>query len=201
MAALTVFLVDDNESFRRSTLWLLEDADMTVNEFPSAHALLEALARLSKPVECGCIVTDLRMPGMSGLELMEELRKRKVTLPVIMITGHGDVPLAVEAMRRGAVNFLEKPFEETVLIETIRAAVSEPGAALRNPEASRAKLKRLSPRERQVLELVCAGSLNKSIADTLGISVKTVELHRSNMLSKLETRTIQELVKLSLGYE
>jgi len=198
---ITVFLVDDNASFRQSTTWLLSDAGFTVNAFEKAEMLLAFLN--SDNVELGqsCIVTDLRMPGMSGLALMEVLRQRRIRIPIVVVTGHGDVPMAVETMQRGAANFIEKPFESIVLVETILSAVSDPGSVLRNPGATREKVEKLSPREREVLGLVCAGKLNKTIADVLGISIKTVELHRSNMFSKLGVCNVQELVRLTLGYQ
>ncbi|ABC31830.1 Response regulator [Hahella chejuensis KCTC 2396] len=204
MNAAQILLVDDNEDFRRSTVWMLEAAGLQVEDFNRAAGLLARLQQLEDagvPLSDKCVVTDLRMPDMNGLELMEELRTRRLSVPVVLITGHADVTLAVSAMRMGAANFLEKPFENSILVETVKSAISEPGSALRNPQAAKEKLGRLSPRERQVLTHVCAGKLNKTIADILGISVKTVELHRANMASKLGARNVQDLVRLSLGYE
>ena len=203
MASTRVYLVDDNEAFRRSTAWLLEAADLDVVDFASGMALLGALQIEPPPARDACLVSDMRMPQMSGLELMEELRTRRIALPVIFITAHGDVPLAVEAMRRGAAHFLEKPFEGELLVEAVRFATREPaGAAVQS--AARAagddRLARLTPRERQVLDLVVAGKLNKTIADLLGISIKTVELHRANMMTKLGVRNVPELVRLVLGH-
>lgn len=200
MAELNVLLVDDNDAFRTSTAWVLESADIHVQEFDCGTALLASLeATPASP--CSCIVTDMRMPGMNGLELMDALHKYHVDMPVILITGHGDIPLAVEAMRRGAASVLEKPFDGSLLVATIHAALAEPGARLKNPAEARAKLERLTPRERQVMEMVCLGHLSKTIADKLGISVKTVELHRANITGKLEIKTVQELVRINLGYE
>ncbi|GGX75383.1 response regulator transcription factor [Saccharospirillum salsuginis] len=198
---LTVHLIDDDDSFRESTAWLLEASDLEVVDHASPGDFLGELEQKGPAGQVGCVVTDLRMPEMNGFELMDELRKRHLSMPVVMITGHGDVPVAVEAMKMGAANFIEKPFDGTVLVETVRQAMREPGAKLRNPEATRERLDKLSPRERQVLDLVCAGKLNKTIADVLGISIKTVELHRANMQSKLGARNVQELVRLTLGYE
>ncbi len=200
MSEVCVCLVDDNEAFRTSTAWILEAADMEVREFAAATDLLSRLTDLPAARPC-CIVTDMRMPGMNGLELMDALRREHVDMPVILITGHGDIPLAVEAMRHGAASVLEKPFDGELLIATIQAALLEPGARLRNPGEARAKLDRLTPRERQVMEMVCMGQLSKTIADKLGISVKTVELHRANLTAKLGVKTVQELVRLNLGYE
>lgn len=200
MPAARVYLVDDNEAFRRSTAWLLEAADFDVVDFCGGAALLAALEQ--EPAAPGaCLVSDVRMPQLSGLELLEELRARGIALPVVFITAHGDVPLAVEAMRRGASHFIEKPFEGETLVEAVRFALAGPRTAVapRTP-ADEARLARLTPRERQVLELVVAGKLNKTIADLLGISIKTVELHRANMMSKLGVRNVPELVRLVLGH-
>jgi FixJ family two-component response regulator len=141
----------------------------------------------------------MRMPEMSGLQLQDELHRRGIVLPLVFVTAHGDVPLAVEAMRKGAANFLEKPFSEDALVDAIRAAL----ASARNHGAVGAvgeSLARLSPRERQVLDLVIASKPNKIIADILGISIKTVELHRANMMSKLGVRSLPELMKVALGH-
>ncbi len=187
---MNVWLVDDHAPFRQSTVLLLRTAGLSVREFESADAVLAALP---VPEDC-CIVSDVRMPGMNGLELLDELRRRQIPVPLIFITGHGDVSLAVAAMRRGAVHFVEKPFALEVLTEAIRDA-------LRKPEARRLadeRLDRLTPRERQVLDLVLAGKLNKTIADVLGISIKTVELHRANMMNKLGVRNLPDLVRLCL---
>lgn len=200
MPDLNVLLVDDNDAFRLSTAWVLEHAQLKVREFSCAAALLDALSVTLLPLPC-CIVTDMRMPGMNGLELMDALQKQHVDMPVILITGHGDIPLAVEAMRRGAASVLEKPFAGERLVQAIFSAMAEPGARLKNPQEARVKLDRLTPREKQVMDLVCLGHLSKTIADKLGISVKTVELHRANLMAKLRVRSVQELVRLTLGYE
>lgn len=187
---MKVWLVDDNAPFRQSTVMLLHTAGLEVRDFDSAASLL---ATLPIPEGC-CVVSDIRMPGMTGLELLEELRRRMAATPVVFVTAHGDVPLAVTAMRRGASHFVEKPFTVEVLIDAVRDA-------LRVPETRRAaneRLDRLTPRERQVLELVVAGKLNKTIADMLGISIKTVELHRANMMTKLGVRNLPELVRLTM---
>lgn len=200
MPELNVLLVDDNEAFRNSTAWLLEGANIQVQAFESGTALLASLESMSALPAC-CIVTDMRMPGLNGLELMDVLHKHHVNMPVILITGHGDIPLAVEAMRRGAASVLEKPFDGELLVATIHAALAEPGARLKNPAEARVKLDRLTPRERQVMDMVCLGHPSKTIADKLSISVKTVELHRANITAKLEIKSVQELVRIHLGYE
>ncbi len=204
-AAPMVYLVDDNQPFRRSTALLLETSGIEVRDFEGGAALLEQLSKSGAPA-CGvCAVSDVRMPEMSGLELLEELRRRGHNLPVIFITAHADVPLAVEAMRRGAVNFIEKPFAGEVLIQAIRIAALEERAPQATPVAPLVKpnprLETLTRRERQVLELVVAGKFNKTIADVLGISTKTVELHRASLMSKLGVRTLPDLVKVFLGYQ
>lgn len=195
-----VHLVDDNEAFRRSTAWLLEAADFSVRDYPGAHEFLVALDRANgSPSGDACIVSDIRMPGMSGVELHDELRKRECTLPIVFITAHGDVPLAVEAMRKGASDFLEKPFSEERLVHAIRGALEQHhDVPARSPDADR-KLATLTPRERQVMALVVAGKLNKLVADELGISIKTVELHRANMMNKLGVRNLPDLVRLTMG--
>ncbi|MCG8610827.1 MAG: response regulator [Pseudomonadales bacterium] len=197
-----IHIIDDNDGFRDSLFWLLQANQFTVNTYASAEDFIDTLGNTGiKSLAQSCVLTDVRMPGISGLELMDHLRDLKLGVPVIVMTGHGDIPLAVEAMRKGAYSFMEKPFEARMLINSIRGALEEPGTELRNPLRAKAKLDQLSPRERQVLELVCAGQPNKVIAATLGISVKTVELHRSRMFNKLQTKNIQDLIRLTLGYE
>jgi FixJ family two-component response regulator len=194
----TVFLIDDNEAFRRSTAWLLEASGFEAREFGGAEEFLAAW-RESKAPAHACVVSDIRMPGMSGIELQDELRKESSPPPIVLITAHGDIPLAVEAMRKGAIDFIEKPFDEATLTGAVERALATQTATL-DPARHADALAQLTPRERQVLELVVAGKLNKTIADTLGISIKTVELHRSNMMGKLGVRNVPDLVKLFLGY-
>ncbi len=203
--AATVYLVDDNHPFRRSTALLLETSGIDVLDFDAPDALLNRLAQGAALSTDICTVSDVRMPQMSGLELLEEMRRRGYNMPVIFITAHADVPLAVEAMRRGAANFIEKPFTADVLIQAIRLACSErtapaPDAPV-EPRKPNPKLAALTRRERQVLELVVAGKFNKTIADVLGISSKTVELHRASLMAKLGVRTLPDLVKVFLGYQ
>jgi two-component system response regulator FixJ len=203
-AAPVTYLVDDNEPFRRSTCLLLETELIDVRDFDSGAALLVQLEREPAPQTGACVVSDIRMPQMSGLALMEELHRRELSMRVIFVTAHADVPLAVEAMRRGAADFIEKPFEARLLIQAIRlAAAAEPAQAPGNagPRAQPdSRLSVLTRRERQVLELVVAGKFNKSVADILGISTKTVELHRASLMSKLGVRNLPDLVKVYLGY-
>jgi FixJ family two-component response regulator len=199
MGEARVYLVDDNAGFRDSTAWLLETAGFEAVPFASGPEFIEAYGGDRHGAEPECLVSDMRMPEMSGLQLQDELHRRGIVLPLVFVTAHGDVPLAVEAMRKGAANFLEKPFSEDALVDAIRAAL----ASARNHGTVGAvgeSLARLSPRERQVLDLVIASKPNKIIADILGISIKTVELHRANMMSKLGVRSLPELMKVALGH-
>jgi two-component system, LuxR family, response regulator FixJ len=204
-AAPIAYLVDDNEPFRRSTSLLLETAFVDVRSFDSGAALLAELERAPAPRIGACVVSDIRMPQMSGLVLMEELRRREQAIRVIFVTAHADVPLAVEAMRRGAVDFIEKPFEARLLVQAIRVAAVDdsaqpPHAPGSGVTESDPRLSVLTRRERQVIELVVAGKFNKNIADILGISTKTVELHRASLMAKLGVRNLPDLVKVYLGY-
>jgi FixJ family two-component response regulator len=192
-----ILLVDDNDEFRESTCWLLEDAGFEVSPFASATALLDALEGGGLGGVPACIVSDIRMPRMSGIELQQELKRRGVELPLVFVTAHADIPLAVEAMRNGAVNFIEKPFDPITLVHALRTATDRIADGGSNP----AVMEKLTPRERQVLELVVAGKLNKTIADVLGISIKTVELHRSNLMAKLGARNVAEVIRIALGHE
>jgi len=192
-----VYVVDDDEAMRQSLGFLLRAAAVDVQTFESATAFLDALPRL-RP---GCLVTDVRMPGMSGIDLLRHLRDRKIAMPVIVITGHGDVPLAVEAMKGGAVDFLEKPFDDEVLLAAIRSALKKQGdqqgrQALR--AAVNARLALLSTRERQVLEGLVAGQPNKIIAFNLGISPRTVEIYRAHVMTKMEAASLSDLVRMAL---
>ncbi len=194
-----IHLVDDNAGFRDSTAWLLETAGFSVDAFASGPAFLEAYGAARHGDVREVLVSDIRMPEMSGLQLQDELQRRGIALPMVFVTAHGDVPLAVEAMRKGASNFLEKPFGDEALIDAIRVAISSARSGATGGVQSEA-LGRLSPRERQVLDLVVASKPNKIIADILGISIKTVELHRSNMMNKLGVRSVPELMKVALGH-
>lgn len=194
-AKARLFLVDDNDGFRESTAWLLETAGYQVRAFASAAEFLLAYPDVRSDGE-HCLVSDIRMPEMSGLQLQEELLRRGIRLPLVFVTAHGDVPLAVEAMRKGASNFLEKPFSDEALTEAIEVALANTRSAGGDGGALLAKL---SPREKQVLDLVIASKPNKIIADILGISIKTVELHRANMMHKLGVRSVPELMKVALN--
>lgn len=194
----TVYVVDDDEAVRDSLQWLLEGQDYRVRCFESAEAFISRYdAR-----EVACLIADIRMSGMTGMELQDRLIERHSPLPIVFITGHGDVPMAVESMKKGALDFIQKPFNESQLLqlvermlETARELFSEyQQAANRN-----ALLGKLTTRESQVLERIVAGRLNKQIADDLGISIKTVEAHRANIMEKLGANTVADLLRIALS--
>ncbi|HLU03392.1 MAG TPA: response regulator transcription factor [Advenella sp.] len=192
-----VYIVDDDEAVRDSLRWLLEANGYQVVAFDSAEKFLESY----NPNVISVLIADVRMPGMSGLELQETLVARKATIPVVFITGHGDVPMAVSTMKKGAVDFLEKPFNEADLREIIARMLEQ---AVNNASEQQARknheelIGRLTAREQQVLERIVAGRLNKQIADDLNISIKTVEAHRANIMEKLEVTTVADLMKVAL---
>ncbi len=192
-----VHVIDDDEAVRQSLEFLLQSADIEVATYDSATSFLAALPQ----IKGGCVVTDVRMPGLSGIDLLRRLRELEVHLPVIVITGHGDVPLAVEAMKIGAVDFFEKPFNDDLLVAAVRAAMSrQQKDTQRDAEraALQAKLAALSNRERQVLLGLIAGHPNKTIAYDLGISPRTVEIYRANVMTKMEASSLSELVRMAL---
>ncbi len=192
-----VFVVDDDEAVRDSLRWLLEANGFRVRPFASAEQFLSDW----RPDLAGCLVVDVRMPGMSGLELHDELLRRGSSLPLIFITGHGDVPMAVSSMKKGAADFLEKPFNDEQLCSLVRQALERARERQESEVAGRIaqeRIERLTTRERQVLDLIVAGRLNKQIADDLSISIKTVEAHRANIMEKLGARTMADLMKTAL---
>ena len=190
-----VFVVDDDAAIRRFLGGLIESVELRVEAYASAQDFLAAY----EPGRTGCLVLDVRMPGMSGLELQRELADRAIDLPVIVLTGHGNVQVAVHAMKAGAVDFIEKPFDNELLLDRIQKAVAESVRATgerikRNKIAIR--LKQLTPRERQVLDLVVSGESNKGVARHLDISERTVEIHRANVMRKMRATSLADLVKL-----
>jgi RNA polymerase sigma factor (sigma-70 family) len=195
-----IYLVDDDEALRDSLAWLLESQGFKVAAFASAEDFLKAW----RPEFNGCLLLDVRMPGMSGLELHERLRAQYSTLPIIFITGHGDVPTAVAALKKGAVDFIEKPFNDTELLRLVsQCLVTEQEHRARrrqDAEVSR-RLDQLTQREREVLDLIIAGKLNKQIADVLGISIKTVEVHRARVMEKMAAQSLAELVQNVMAIE
>lgn len=197
MTSPAVHVIDDDEAMRASLAFLLDASGLTAKTYESAAQFLDQLD--AGPT--GVIVTDVRMPQMNGLELVRLLKARGVALPIIMITGHGDVPLAVQAMKAGVVDFLEKPFDEDSLLAAIRSALadrSKAETAQVERERIRAVLEGLTPREHEVLEGVIEGKLNKVIAHELSISPRTVEIYRANVMSKTGARGLSELVRMVL---
>jgi two-component system response regulator FixJ len=188
-------VVDDDEAVRESLAFLLRAAQIEVKTYDSAVTFLR------NPPAGGCVVTDVRMPEVSGIDMLQRLRELGLTLPVIVITGHGDVPLAVEAMKLGAADFFEKPFDDDALLAAVRAALSKEGeSGKRNVERTEIndKLAGLSNRERQVLEGLVRGHANKAIAYDLGISPRTVEIYRANVMTKMNAASLSELVRMAL---
>ncbi len=193
-----VHLIDDDEAMRASTALLLEAAGLRVRAFASAQEFL-AVARDAAP---GCVLTDLRMPGIDGIELLRRLRELRADLPVVMMTGHGDVPTAIRALKGGASDFIEKPFKEKALLDAVGEAI-EAGRQVGARKAERAaiveRLATLTPREREVLDALVAGRPNKIIAHDLGMSPRTVEVHRARVMHKAGAKSLSELVRLALA--
>ncbi|GEO13644.1 response regulator FixJ [Microvirga aerophila] len=195
-----VHVVDDDVAVRKSLAFLLASDGLAVRLHESATAFLDEV----KDVEAGCIVTDVRMPGIDGMEFLRRLKARGSILPVIVMTGHADVPMAVEAMKEGAVDFIEKPFKDEVFLAAVRSALLRQDRNLhQTPELlqAQARLDSLSERERQVLDGLVAGKANKVIAFDLGISPRTVEIYRANVMSKMQARSLSELVRMALLVE
>lgn len=189
-----VYIVDDDAAVRRSLGRLLESAGLTSRSFDTPAEFLDAAPNLTR----GCVLLDVRMPGMSGLEVQAALDRMSSTIPVVLMTGQGDVPTAVRAMKGGAVDFLEKPFDDEVLLSAIELALARSGGSDRSREAIQAsrRLDVLSRRERQVLDAIASGQPNKIIAFRLGISIRTVEVHRARMMHRLGVRQVAEAVRL-----
>ena len=194
----TVYVVDDDEAVRDSLQWLLEGKDYRVRCFESAESFLSRYdAR-----EVACLIVDIRMGGMTGLELQNRLIENKSPLPIVFITGHGDVPMAVDTMKKGAMDFIQKPFKEDQLLDLVERMLDHAIEAFADHQVAQnrdALIARLTLRESQVLERIVAGRLNKQIADDLGISIKTVEAHRANIMEKLNANTVADLLKIALG--
>ncbi|QBK05312.1 DNA-binding response regulator [Hylemonella gracilis] len=194
----TVYVVDDDEAVRDSLQWLLEGKDYRVRCFDSAESFLSRY----DPREVACLIADIRMDGMTGLELQNRLIEKHSPLPIVFITGHGDVPMAVDTMKKGAMDFIQKPFNEAQLLDLVERMLERARAAFSEYQLAAdrdALLAKLTTRESQVLERIVAGRLNKQIADDLGISIKTVEAHRANIMEKLNANTVADLLKIALG--
>lgn len=196
----TVFVVDDDEAMRRSLKWLIESIGMRVQTFDSADAFLTAYT----PDWAGCLLLDVRMPGMSGLDLQAYLTRADYLLPVVIITGHGDVAMAVKAMQAGALDFIEKPFHDEDLLRSIRRALevdSQTRAERSQHAVVLTRLEELTPREHEVMDLVAAGLSNREIAKTLGVTAKTVEAHRAKVMDKMQATSLADLVRMALLVE
>ena len=194
----TVYVVDDDEGVRDSLQWLLEGKDYRVRCYDSAETFLSRY----DPREVACLIVDIRMGGMTGLELQDRLVERKSPLPIVFITGHGDVPMAVNTMKKGAMDFIQKPFEEDALVSLVERMLDQAKDAFTEHQHSASRdalLAKLTSREAQVLERIVAGRLNKQSADDLGISIKTVEAHRANIMEKLNANPVADLLKIALG--
>lgn len=187
-----VHVIDDDDAMRDSLSFLLESAGFETHTYESAARFLDRVSSLDR----GCIVTDVRMPGMNGLELTRHLKANGVDLPIVMITGHGDVPLAVESMKAGVADFLEKPFNDEALLQAIKGALAESSPGAEAP--FKVLLGQLSPREVDVLRGVVDGKANKVIAFDLGISPRTVEVYRANVMAKTQAGSLAELVRMAM---
>ncbi len=198
MVAPVVYVVDDDRPVRESLAWLVESIGLQARLYADAPSFLEDYRPGETPA---CLVLDVRMPRMSGMDLQGRLNEQGVALPIIVVTGHADVPLAIRAMKAGAFDFIEKPYNDQLMLETIQNAIErdlDRHAATERREALRHRFARLTPREREVMDLVIQGRSNKRIADQLGISIKTVELHRSNVMSKVAVGSSAELARLAV---
>lgn len=191
----TVYVIDDDVAVRRFLEDLIESVSLRVEAYASAQEFLDAF----DPGAPGCVVLDIRMPGMSGLELQRELAERAISLPIIILTGHGDVQIAVQAMRAGAVDFIEKPFNNELLLDRVQMAVAQSVDAA-NARAKQdefaTRMNSLTPREHDVLDLVVTGETNKGVARRLGISEKTVEVHRARVMAKMQAKSLADLVRI-----
>jgi two-component system response regulator FixJ len=196
--SFVVHIVDDDDAVRQSLAFLLSTAGIPVRVYDSATSFLDSLASL----QAGCLITDVRMPDLTGIELLHRLKAKSINLPVIVITGHGDIPLAVEAMKSGAIDFIEKPFAEEAILRAVRAAEESAKKCGRRSEdggALAARIASLSERERQVLDGLVAGNANKTIAYDLGISPRTVEVYRAKVMTKMQAKNLSELIRMTLA--
>lgn len=194
----TVFVVDDDYAIRRAMELLLQSVNISVQSYETADDFLQSVA-LQQP---GCLVLDIRMPGMSGLELQELLRQKNCSLPIIFISGHGDIPMAVDAMRNGALDFIEKPFSDDELLQRIATAFNadlQSRQQQKELETIQSRIAKLTQREREVFDLIVDGKANKVIAHTLSLSQRTVEIHRSRVMRKMAASSLADLVRMHIG--
>jgi two-component system response regulator FixJ len=192
-----VYVIDDDEAMRDSLHFLLDSSGFDVTLFENAQRFLDALPELA----FGCVVSDVRMPGIDGIELLKQMKAAPSTFPILIMTGHGDVPLAVEAMKLGAIDFIEKPFEDERLITMIETAIRQAEPAARNDAIAQdivTRIATLSPRERQVMDGLMAGLSNKLIAREYDISPRTIEVYRANVMTKMGANSLSELVRLAM---
>lgn len=196
----TVFVVDDDLAMRESLRWLIESVQLRVEVFSSSADFQKSY----NPSRPGCLVLDVRMPGQSGLDLQKQLASRNIEIPIIIITGHADVPMAIRAMKQGAVDFIEKPFNDQVLLERIAQCIERDAEqrALREQQGQvQQRFASLTVREREVLTRIVGGKANKVVADELGLSPKTIEVHRASVMRKMEAQSLAELVRMTLLIE
>jgi len=194
----TVFIIDDDEAVRDSLSWLVKSTGLQAETFASADDFLQGYGE-DRP---GCLILDIRMPGMNGLELQSVLRERDFRLPIIIISGHADVPMAVRALKAGAFDFIEKPFNDELLLDLVQRALEKDAKERENmaeTDELRARMASLTPREKEVLELVVAGAANKQISSELGVSLKTVEAHRARVMDKLRAESLSHLVRMAVA--
>lgn len=196
-----IYVIDDDADVRNSLTLLLESVDIEVTTFPNADTFLREYRH--HPERPGCMLLDVRMPGLSGMALLEEMHREAINIPVIMLTGHGDIPMSVQAMKLGAVDFVTKPFNTQKLLDLVQEVLRNPTPQKTDldPHAARQRWQTLTPREREIFNYIASGSSNKVIGIDLGISTRTVETHRARIMEKLEARTLVDLVmlKMSLG--
>jgi len=198
MSKATIFIVDDDPAIQESLSWLLETVGYQIRSFLSAQEFLNAFT----PEMCGCMILDIRLPGMSGLQLQQKMSADGIRLPVIIISGHGDIPMAVKAMQQGALTFLEKPFRDQELLDSIQDALEQDDKNKKINElnaATEERLSTLTPREKEVLERIVIGDSNRIIGEHCGISVKTVEVHRARVMEKMQAKNLPQLVQMVLS--
>ncbi len=193
-----VYVVDDDQAVRDSLRWLIESVGLNVKTFSNGQELLENF----NEAEISCLVLDVRMPGISGLDLQQRLKKMNAKIPVIIVTGHADVPMAIQAMKAGAFDFIEKPYSDQLLLERIQCAIEQDDCFKKQQAVNNEineRIDSLTPREKEVMGLVVGGHSNKGIAKELGVSIKTVEVHRGNLMSKMKAQSLSELVRLVMS--